>query len=135
MAKLDRFIGHPVLDCDGTRIGILDDFYRDDRTGRTLWLKVRTGWFGRHSRFVTVDGSKPCGENLVLGVDHHMVTNAPVTGRAGPLSLSEDAELKAYYATRVAGKARRANTVPGGLIELPQSSRRQTSDRRTERSD
>lgn len=36
MAKLDRFIGHPVLDRNGTRVGTLDDFYRDDRTGRTL---------------------------------------------------------------------------------------------------
>lgn len=99
MAKLDRFIGHPVLDCNGTKVGTLDDFYRDDHTGRTLWLKVRTGWFGLRSRFVTVEGSRPRG--------HDIVKQAPVAGPSGPLSDTEDAELTAYYASRLPRPAHR----------------------------
>lgn len=111
MAKLDRFIGRPVFDRKGAKIGTLEDFYRDDRTGRTLWLKVKTRWFGRHSSFVTVEGSEPQGENVVIGVDHRTVRHAPVAGRDGPLSVGEDAELKAYYATRVGSRRRRSTPV------------------------
>lgn len=107
MAKLDRFIGQPVLDCNRARVGTLDDFYRDDHTGRTLWLKVKTGWFGRHSRFATAEGSRPRGNDVVLAVSHDIIRHAPVAGRPGPLTASEDAELSAYYARRVARPARR----------------------------
>lgn len=104
MTKLDRFIGHRVIDRRGKRIGTLDDYYRDDRTGRALWLKVKTGWLGRSSSFVALAGSEPRGDDVVIAFDQDDVKHAPIVGLEGPLSETEDAVLADYYAERVASQ-------------------------------
>lgn len=66
---------------------------------------MKTGWFGLRSRFVTVEGSRPRGSDVVIAVDRDMVKNAPIAGRPGPLSATEDAALTAYYASRLPPRA------------------------------
>jgi uncharacterized protein YrrD len=96
MAKIASFRGRPVVDRSGARIGTLDDYYKDDVTGRPLWLKVKARWLHR-SYFVASRGARPSGDSVIVAFDSDVVRRAPVVGHEGSLTPAEDAVLEAYY--------------------------------------
>jgi hypothetical protein len=96
MPKIGDFRGHPVVDRSGTKLGTLDDYYKDDLTGRPLWLKVKARWL-RRTYFIALKGAKPNGNRIVVGYDAEVVRHAPVVAHEGPLSPTEDALLDGYY--------------------------------------
>jgi len=98
MAKIASFRGHAVFDPSGVKLGTLDDYYKDDTTGRPLWLKIKRRWSG-HSFFVTLRGARPSARGVVVAFDEDFVRHAPSFHHKGALSADEDALLERYYGT------------------------------------
>jgi hypothetical protein len=94
--EVSAAIGGHAYGPDGERIGTVEHFFVDDRTGAPTWAAVTTGLFGtRHSIVPAVDASYADG-GLRLPVTREAVRTAPhLTG--DHLDPSDEAELRRHY--------------------------------------
>jgi uncharacterized protein (TIGR02271 family) len=94
--ELSAAIGSTAYDGSGSKIGTVEHFYVDDRTGAPTWVAVTTGLFGtRQSVAPATDASFADGD-LRLPVSAEAVRNAPhVAG--DHLDPQEEAELRRHY--------------------------------------
>jgi stress response protein YsnF len=94
--ELSAAIGSTAYDGSGSKIGTVEHFYVDDRTGAPTWVAVTTGLFGtRQSVAPATDASFADGD-LRLPVNADAVKNAPhVAG--DHLDPQEEAELRRHY--------------------------------------
>ncbi|HZD65147.1 MAG TPA: PRC-barrel domain-containing protein [Acidimicrobiales bacterium] len=95
--ELHELFHRPVLDRNGEKLGKLEDFFRDDRTGRPLWLEVRAGSIRHRVDFVPVEGAECVGGQVVIPFDRTFVQGAPTPERYRPMSEEDDARLASYY--------------------------------------
>jgi stress response protein YsnF len=111
--ELSAAIGSTAYDGSGDKIGTVEHFFVDDRTGAPTWVAVTTGLFGtRHSVVPAGDASFADG-GLRLPVSVAAVKSAPhVAG--DHLDPGEEAELRRHYGLG-AGTA----AVPGVPAEAP----------------
>jgi stress response protein YsnF len=91
-------IGSTAYDATGAKIGTVEHFYVDDRTGAPSWVAVTTGLFGtRHSIVPALDAAFAEG-GLRLPVSLDAVKSAPhLTG--DHLSPDDEASLRRHYGT------------------------------------
>jgi stress response protein YsnF len=96
--EVSAAIGTTAYDVTGQKIGTVEHFYVDDRTGAPTWVSVTTGLFGtRQSVVPAVDASFADG-GLRLPVAVDAVKNAPpLTG--DHLTPDDEAELRRHYGT------------------------------------
>jgi stress response protein YsnF len=89
-------IGSTAYDATGQKIGTVEHFYVDDRTGAPTWVAVTTGLFGtRQSVVPAVDASFADGR-LSLPVAVDAVKSAPhLTG--DHLTPADEEELRRHY--------------------------------------
>ncbi len=94
--EVSAAIGSPAYGPDGEKIGTVEQFYVDDRTGAPTWAAVTTGLFGtKHSIVPAVDAAYVDG-GLRLHVNKDAVKTAPhLTGEH--LDPSDEAELRRHY--------------------------------------
>lgn len=94
--EVSAAIGSPAYGPDGDKIGTVEHFFVDDRTGAPTWAAVTTGLFGtRHSIVPAVDAAYVDG-GLRLHVTKDAVRSAPhLTG--DHLDPSDEAELRRHY--------------------------------------
>jgi stress response protein YsnF len=94
--EVSAAIGGHAYGPDGERIGTVEHFFVDDRTGAPTWAAVTTGLFGtKHSIVPAVDASYADG-GLRLPVTREAVRAAPhLTG--DHLDPSDEAELRRHY--------------------------------------
>jgi hypothetical protein len=94
--EVSAAIGSPAYGPDGEKIGTVEQFYVDDRTGAPTWAAVTTGLFGtRHSIVPAVDAAYVDG-GLRLPVTKDAVRTAPhLTG--DHLDPSDEADLRRHY--------------------------------------
>jgi stress response protein YsnF len=99
--ELSAAIGSTAYGPDGQKIGTVESFYVDDRTGAPSWVAVATGLFGtRHSIVPAVDATFADG-NLRLPVDAEAVKSAP--HMAGDhLDPAEEEALRRHYGLETA---------------------------------
>jgi len=89
-------IGSTAYDATGAKIGTVEHFYVDDRTGAPSWVAVTTGMFGtRRSVVPALDATFTDGA-LRLPVALDAVKSAPhLTG--DHLSPDDEATLRQHY--------------------------------------
>jgi stress response protein YsnF len=94
--ELSAAIGSTAYDGSGDKIGTVEHFFVDDRTGAPTWVALTTGMFGtRHSVAPAVDATFTDGD-LRLPVTVEAVKTAPhVAG--DHLDPTEEAELRRHY--------------------------------------
>ena len=94
--EVSASIGSTAYDANGQKIGTVEHFYVDDRTGAPTWVAVTTGLFGtRQSVVPAVDASFADGR-LSLPVAVDAVKSAPhLTG--DHLTPADEAELRRHY--------------------------------------
>jgi len=94
--ELSAAIGKTAYDGSGAKIGMVEHFFVDDRTGAPTWVAVATGLFGTsHSVVPAADASFTDGA-LRLPVSVDAVKSAPdVSG--DHLDPGEEAELRRHY--------------------------------------
>jgi stress response protein YsnF len=109
-------IGSTAYDAAGQKIGTVEHFYVDDRTGAPTWVAVTTGLLGtRHSIVPAVDASFADGRlSVPVGVD--AVKSAPrLTGEH--LTPEDEAELRRHYGAQ--GSLRDDTHVPAHAAAPP----------------
>ncbi|SNS78064.1 conserved domain-containing protein [Geodermatophilus saharensis] len=93
---LSAAIGSTAHGPDGEKIGTVESFFVDDRTGAPTWVAVSTGLFGtRHSIVPATEATFTDGV-LQVPVSKDAVKHAPAIG-GDHLSPEEEAELRRHY--------------------------------------
>ncbi len=124
--EISAAIGSTAYGTDGDKIGTVEHFYVDDRTGAPTWAAVTAGPFGtRHSIVPAVDATLADG-TLRVPVSAEAVKSAPrLTG--DHLTPDDEAELRRHYGlgSATAESGTDALTAPGPsadpapTVELP----------------
>jgi hypothetical protein len=99
--ELSAAIGSPAHDAEGDKVGTVEHFFVDDRTGAPTWVAVMTGVLGtRHSIAPAADAALVDGA-LRLPVSREAVRGAPdVSGTH--LDPADEAALRRHYGLDVA---------------------------------
>jgi hypothetical protein len=103
MADLDlqdvhRYVGMDLFDCEGDRIGKIEDVYVNEATERPEWLRVSVGPLGLRTTMVPVDRLDDDQGRLAIRHDKAFVQAAPVyPAPYGTLPPADEARLFSYY--------------------------------------
>lgn len=76
-ANEELWIGSPLLDGDGRRLGTIEELYRHEQTGRPQWVVVRTGRFRSARRFVPLHGAKRTPDGVTTPFARALIAAAP----------------------------------------------------------
>jgi uncharacterized protein (TIGR02271 family) len=94
--ELSAAIGSPAYGPDGEKIGTVEHFFTDDRTGAPTWVAVSTGLFGtRHSVVPATDATFADG-SVRLPVTKDAVRTAPSVSDQH-LAPEDEALLRQHY--------------------------------------
>jgi uncharacterized protein (TIGR02271 family) len=131
--ELSAAIGSPAYGPDGEKIGTVEHFFTDDRTGAPTWVAVSTGLFGtRHSVVPATDATFTDG-TVRLPVTKDAVRTAPSVSDQH-LAPEDEALLRQHYRLDAAGMPQSPDDVTThDLSQLPldanaPSSRQDTPD-------
>jgi stress response protein YsnF len=96
--EVSAAVGTTAYAADGDKLGMVEAFFVDDRTGAPTWVAVTTGLFGtRHSIVPAADATFSDG-GLRLPVTKDAVTSAPHLA-GDHLDPAEESALRRHYAT------------------------------------
>jgi stress response protein YsnF len=95
--EVSTSIGSTAYGVNGDKLGLVEHFFVDDRTGAPTWVALMTGVFGtRHSIVPAADATFDAASGLRLPVTSEAVKSAPqLTG--DHLTPDEEAELRRHY--------------------------------------
>ena len=96
--EVSAAVGSTAYGANGAKIGTVEHFFVDDRTGSPTWVSVTTGLFGtRHSIVPAVDAAYDEDDgSLRLPVTAEAVKSAPHLA-GDHLDPVEEAELRRHY--------------------------------------
>ena len=98
--EVSAAIGSPAYDASGAKIGTVEHFYVDDRTGAPSWVAVMTGLFGTRQSIVPAVDATFADGGLRLPVSVDAVKSTPhLTG--DHLSPDDEAQLRRHYGTGI----------------------------------
>ena len=90
--------GRELIDCDGERIGKLEEVYFDVETDEPQFGTVKEGFVARHLTFVPLTGITIGPDNLQVPVTKEQVKNAPnIALQGGELSQADESTLYHHY--------------------------------------
>lgn len=90
--------GKLLLDCEGEKIGKLQDIYVDVETDAPQFATVKEGFVGRHLTFVPLGGVKVGPDDLQVAVYKSQVEAAPNIELHGEeLSQADESSLYHHY--------------------------------------
>ena len=112
--EVSAAVGGTAYDADGGKLGTVEHFFVDDRTGTPSWVAVTTGLFGTRTSLVPVQSAALEGGRLVLPVTRDAVRSAPEVGDGAHLSPDDEARLRRHYGLEVAGTGEPAWTAGAG---------------------
>ena len=93
-----EWLGKPIVDCDGERIGKLRDVYVDVETDAPMFGTVREGVFARHLTFVPLVGVQVSPDSLQVTATRERVRSAPDIERQGEeLAQSDESALYHHF--------------------------------------
>ncbi len=90
-------IGSTAYGSDGAKVGTVETFYTDDRTGAPTWVAVTSGLLGTKQSIAPAADATFADGRLQLGVPGDAVSRAPRLGGAH-LGPEEEAALRRHYA-------------------------------------
>jgi stress response protein YsnF len=111
--EVSAAVGSTAYDADGGKLGTVEHFFVDDRTGTPSWVAVTTGLFGSRTSLVPVQSGTLAEGRLVLPVTRDAVRSAPEVGDGGHLGPDDEARLRRHYGLEVAGTGEPAWTADG----------------------
>jgi hypothetical protein len=93
---VSEWLGKPIVDRDGERIGKLRDVYVDVETDEPLFGTVKEGVFDRHLTFVPLAGVQVGPDHLQVTATKEQVRSAPDIALQGE-ELSQADESTLYH--------------------------------------
>lgn len=94
--EVSAAIGSTAYGDGGDKLGTVEHFFVDDRTGEPTWVAVTTGMFGTRHSIVPAGQATWDDGRLHLPVSADAVKNAPSVG-GNHLDPGEEAELRRHY--------------------------------------
>ena len=94
--NVSEWHGRTLVDCNGEKIGKLQDVYVDVETDEPQFATVKEGFIGRHLTFVPLGGVQIGPDDLQLQVTKERVRTAPDIEMHGE-ELSEADESTLYH--------------------------------------
>lgn len=101
-------IGRKAFDCNGTKLGTVDEVYLDDATGVPEWAAIRTGLFSRDA-FIPLEPSELVKGTLQVPYDRALIKDAPDFGVGRHLSPEQELQLYHHYGIDVSAPPRDQN--------------------------
>lgn len=96
--NLAEWRGKTLVDCEGEKIGKLQDVYVDVETDVPQFATVKEGFIGRHLTFVPLGGIKVSPDELQVAVYRSQVEGAPnIELQGGELSQADESGLYHHY--------------------------------------
>lgn len=90
--------GKMLVDCEGEKIGKLQDVYVDVETDEPQFATVKEGFIDRHLTFVPVGGMKVGPDELQVAISKETVKTAPNIEQHGEeLSQADESTLYHHY--------------------------------------
>jgi stress response protein YsnF len=94
--EISAAIGSTAYSADGDKLGTVEHFFTDDRTGAPTWVTVMTGLFGTRQSIVPVLDAHVTDGRLQLPVTADAVKRAPRL-RGEHLTPDDEATLRRHY--------------------------------------
>ncbi|HEY0127187.1 MAG TPA: PRC and DUF2382 domain-containing protein, partial [Blastococcus sp.] len=94
--EVSAAIGSTAYDASGQKIGTVEHFYVDDRTGAPTWVAVTTGLFGTRQSVVPAVDARFADGRLSLPVAVDRVKSAPHLA-GDHLTPADEEELRRHY--------------------------------------
>ncbi len=95
---LAEWRGRELIDCNGEKIGKLEDVYFDIESDEPQFGTVKEGWIGRHLTFVPLIGVAIGPDSLQVAVSKEQVKSAANIRLEGDeLSPAEESALYHHY--------------------------------------
>ncbi|MGY1601941.1 DUF2382 domain-containing protein [Geodermatophilus sp. SYSU D00815] len=101
--EVSAAVGATAYDAQGDKIGTVEHFYVDDRSGTPSWVALITGLFGTRTSIVPAQSASFTDGRLVLPVTRESVRSAPDVGSGGHLTPDDESRLRRHYGLDVAG--------------------------------
>ena len=96
--EIGEWQGKELVDCNGERIGKLEDVYVDVESNEPMFGTVKEGLIGRHLTFVPLAGITIGPDNLQVTVSKEQVKTAPnIELRGDELSTADESTLFHHY--------------------------------------
>lgn len=95
--NLRDWIGLPVVDPAGDKIGQLESVYFDTSSDSPSFATVQTGIVGKKLIFVPLDGAVVAPKHLKVQFDKKVVKDAPSIDTDGELEAALEPEVYAHY--------------------------------------
>jgi uncharacterized protein YrrD len=96
--NIGEWQGKDLVDCDGEKIGRLQDVYVDVETDEPMFGTVKEGLIGRHLTFVPLAGITIGPDNLKVAVSSEQVKSAPnIELHGDELSKADESTLYHHY--------------------------------------
>jgi stress response protein YsnF len=108
-----RMRGLTAVDRDGDKIGVIEEVYLDEETGRPEWLAIKTGLLGSKQSFAPIEGASAEGDAVTVPYGKSQVKDAPGVDPDGELSQEEEQRLYQHYGLDY-GESRSDSGLPEG---------------------
>ena len=96
--NLRDWIGLPVVDLDGDKVGTLESVYFDTSTDRPAFATVQTGILGRQKLvFVPLEGALVAPKHLRVTEGKKKIKDAPFIATDGELEAADEPAIFAHY--------------------------------------
>jgi stress response protein YsnF len=116
--EVSAAIGATAYGSDGDKLGTVDHFFLDDRTGAATWVAVSTGLFGTRRSLIPAAEAVFAEGTLRLPVSRDAVRGAPDVGDDSHLGPADEDRLRRHYGAAgtadPGGPAPAAAAPPGG---------------------
>ena len=110
--EVSAAIGSTAYGTDGDKLGTVEHFFVDDRTGAPTWVAVATGLFGTRHSLIPAGEATFADGGLRLPVSRQAVRSAPDIGDTAHLGPAEEEQLRRHYGTAVDAPAAEAPAEP-----------------------
>lgn len=95
--NLRDWIGEPVVDLDGDRVGTLESVYFDTATDAPAFATVQSGVIGKKLIFVPLNGAVVSPKYLKVQYGKKIIKDAPSIPTDGELQASAEPEIFQHY--------------------------------------
>jgi hypothetical protein len=108
--QFESWVGMPLEDVDGGRLGSVEGIYVDGDDGSAQWLLTKVGRFGGRYALVPIASAIETSGRVRVGYRRHEVHDSPTVRPGAVLVRSLEAEYCGHYG--FASRARRLADLP-----------------------